>query len=75
MPANKIKTEKDWMAEDDARTMAQYEEIMGDSQRKARAIKAAKSMASDLNQRANAMNKVASTKSSSKSSSSKSKKK
>ena len=63
MATNKIKSEKDWMAEDDARTMAQYEEIMADAQRKSRAVKAAKSMASDLNKRANAMNKVASNKS------------
>ena len=59
MAANKIKTEKDWQADDDARVMAQYEEIMADSARKARAVKAAKSMATDLNKRANAMNKVA----------------
>ena len=75
MAANKIKTEAEWMAEEDARTMAHYEEIIQDSKRKAAAIKAAKSMASDLNQRANVMNKVASTKSPSKSSSSRSKKK
>ena len=73
MATNKIKTEKDWMAENDARTMAQYEEIMADSQRKARAVKAAKDMASDLNKRANAMNKVAGNKS--KTTSSRSKKK
>ena len=73
MATNKIKTEKEWMAEDDARTMAQYEEIMADSARKARAVKAAKDMASDLNKRASAMNKVASNKS--KTTSSRSKKK
>jgi len=66
MATNKVKTEKEWMAEDDARVMAQYEEIIADSQRKARAVKAAKNMASDLNKRANAMNKVAGTKSSKK---------
>lgn len=73
--ANIIKSEKDWQAEDDARIMAQYEEIMTDSQRKSRAVKAAKSMASDLNKRASAMNKVASTKSSKSTSKSKSNKK
>lgn len=73
MATNKVKTEKEWMAEDDARVMAQYEEIMADSQRKARAVKAAKDMASDLNKRASAMNKVASNKS--KTTSSRSKKK
>ena len=62
MATSKVKTEKEWMAEDDARVMAQYEEIIADSQRKARAVKAAKDMASDLNKRASAMNKVASNK-------------
>lgn len=63
MATNKVKTEKELMAEDDARVMAQYEEIIADSQRKARAVKAAKDMASYLNKRASAMNKVASNKS------------
>ena len=51
-----------WQAEDDARTMAHYEEIMADSKRKSAAIKAARGMATDLNKRASAMNKVASSK-------------
>ena len=58
--------EKKWRAEDDARIMASYEEIMSDNSRKKAAISAAKSMASDLNKRASAMNKVATSKSSSK---------
>jgi hypothetical protein len=53
--------------------MAQYEEIMADSARRARAVKAAKDMASDLNKRASAMNKVAGNKA--KTTSSRSKKK
>ena len=57
------KDEAQWRAEDDARTMARYEEIMADSARKKAAIGAAKSMANDLNKRANAMNRVAGTKS------------
>ena len=57
------KDEAQWRAEDDARTMANYEEIMADSARKKAAIGAAKSMANDLNKRANAMNRVAVTKS------------
>ena len=73
MATNKVKTEKEWMAEDDARIMAQYEEIMADSARKTRAVKAAKNMASDLNKRASAMNKVAGN--TSKTTSSRSKKK
>ena len=60
--ANKIKTEKDYQAEYDAETMARYEEIMQDSARRRAAISAAKKQASDLNKRAAAMNKVASTK-------------
>lgn len=48
-----------WQAEDDARTMARYEEIISDSARKSRAIKEAKKQAQDLNKRANAMTKVA----------------
>ena len=51
--------------------MAAYEEIMADSSRKKAAITAAKSMATDLNKRANAMNKVATAKSSTKSTSKK----
>ena len=58
--------EKKWQAESDAETMARYEEIMADSSRRSAAIKAAKEKASDLNKRANAMNKVAGTKSSKK---------
>lgn len=56
--------EKRWQAEEDARTMARYEEIMADSSRKKAAIVEAKKQASDLNKRANAMNKVANNKSS-----------
>lgn len=56
--------EKKWQAEDDARTMARYEEIMADSARRNAAIKEAKQQAAELNKRANAMNKVASNKSS-----------
>ena len=62
--ASKIKSDAEWMAEEDARIMAHYEEIMQDSKRKAAAVKAAKVMATDLNKRANVMNKVAGTKSS-----------
>ena len=55
-----------WQAEDDARTMATYQEIMGDKARMNRAIKVAKSQAADLTKRANVMQNVARTKSSSK---------
>ncbi len=55
--------EKKWRAESDAETMARQEDIMADSARRNAAVKAAKEKASDLNKRANAMNKVAGTKS------------
>ena len=57
--------EQRWQAESDARTMATYQEIMGDRARMNRAIKVAKSQAADLTKRANAMQSVARTKSSS----------
>lgn len=54
--------EKKWQAESDAETMARYEEIMSDSVRRNAAIKAAREKASDLNKRADTMNKVAGNK-------------
>lgn len=51
-----------WQAEDDARTMARYQEIMGDTARMNRAVAAAKKEANNLEQRANAMKRAASTK-------------
>ena len=53
------KTEQQWQAEDDARTMARYQEIMGDKARMNRAIKEANKQAQDLNKRANAMRSAA----------------
>lgn len=52
-----------WQAESDADTMARYEEIMADKKRRNAAVKMAKEKASDLNKRANAMNRVANSKS------------
>ena len=54
--------EKKWQAESDAETMARYEEIMSDSARRTAAVKIAKQKATDLNKRAAAMTKVASSK-------------
>lgn len=54
--------ELQWQAEDDASTMARYQEIMGDKARMNRAIKVAKSRAADLTKRASAMQNVAKTK-------------
>lgn len=57
------KEQKQWQAEDDARTMANYQEILGDKSRLNRAIKVAQQQARDLNKRAAAMQSVAKTKS------------
>lgn len=46
---------KRWQAEEDARTMARYQEIMADSKRKTAAIAQAKQEASNLQKRADAM--------------------
>lgn len=51
-----------WQAEEDASTMARYQEIIGDKNRMSRAIKVAKERANDLTKRANAMQSVAKTK-------------
>lgn len=56
------KQELQWQAEDDARTMARYEEIMMDKARMSRAVKEAKKQATDLQKRATAMNSVAKAK-------------
>lgn len=47
--------DKQWQAEEDARTMARYQEIMSDSKRKKAAIKEAGKVAKDLETRAQAM--------------------
>lgn len=54
-----------WQAEEDASTMARYQEILGDRARMNRAIKVAKQQADDLTKRANALKNVGSTKPSS----------
>lgn len=48
-----------WQAQDDAMTMARYQEIMADKARMQRAVKVAKQQAADLNKRAAAMSAVA----------------
>lgn len=55
------KQEQQWQAEDDARTMANYQEILGDKARMNRAIKVAQQQAKDLSKRASAMQSVAKT--------------
>lgn len=54
------KRELQWQAEDDARTMAQYQEILQDKARMGRAIKEANKQAQELNKRATAMRNAAS---------------
>ena len=60
------KREQQWQAESDAHTMAQYQEIMGDKARMARAIKEAERQAKDLQKRTNAMQSAARVKASAK---------
>ena len=60
---NRSKQELQWQAEDDARTMARYQEIMSDTKRMNRAVKAAQQEANNLEKRASAMKAAASTKS------------
>lgn len=55
--------EKRWRAESDADTMARYQEIMADASRRKAAVFMAKKRADELTKRANAMNRVAKTKS------------
>jgi len=54
--------EQEWQAKEDARTMARYQEILSDSSRRTRAIKAARQEAENLNKRVTLMNKVVNTK-------------
>ena len=63
---NRTKQELQWQAEDDARTMARYQEIMSDTKRMNRAVKAAQQEANNLEKRVSAMKAAASTKSKSK---------
>lgn len=53
------KNEQDWQAQDDAYTMARYQEIMSDKNRAARAIKAAKKQAESMSRQADVMKKAA----------------
>lgn len=56
------KQDLQWQAESDARTMAQYQEIMSDKSRMNRAIKEANKQAQDLTKRATAMKSAANIK-------------
>lgn len=54
-----IKSDLQWQAEDDARTMARYQEIMSDKARLKRATTAARKEVANLTKRANAMSAAA----------------
>ena len=54
-----IKSDLQWQAEDDAITMARYQEIMSDKARLKRATAAARKEAANLTKRANAMSAAA----------------
>ena len=60
------KEELDWRAEDDARVLAQYQEILLDKARLSRAKKAATKEVTNLSNRLQIMKKVSATKSTSK---------
>ena len=60
------KEELDWRAEDDARILAQYQEILLDKARLSRAKKAATKEVTNLSNRLQIMKKVSVTKSTSK---------
>ena len=60
------KSELDWRAEDDARVLAQYQEILLDKARLSRAKKAATKEVANLSNRLQIMKKVSATKSTNK---------
>ena len=60
------KSELDWRAEDDARVLAQYQEILLDKARLSRAKKAATKEVKNLSNRLQIMKKVSATKSTNK---------
>jgi len=52
------KQEQDWQAQDDARTLERYQEIINDKSRLNKAIKVANQTAQNLKDRASALNKT-----------------
>ena len=59
---SKISEQQKWQAQDDAYTMARYQEIKADKARMSRAVKVAQQQAKGLEAQAKAMKKVAGTK-------------
>lgn len=47
----------DWQAEEDVRVLEKYQDILNDKKRKAKALKAAQNKVSDLQKRAEALNR------------------
>jgi hypothetical protein len=62
MATKMTKQDLQWQAESDARTMANYQEILGDKARMNRAIKEANKQARDLSKRASIMQNAAKVK-------------
>ena len=62
MATKMTKQDLQWQAESDARTMANYQEILGDKARMNRAIKEANKQAKDLSKRASVMQNAAKVK-------------
>ena len=56
------KEQQKYQAQEDAYTMARYQEILQDKGRVARAVKVAKQQATNMQQQATAMQRVANTK-------------
>lgn len=61
-PINMVKSDRDWRAEDDARTLSSAHEVMSDHRRHRKAIKAAKGIAQEREKEAQAMHRVANNK-------------
>lgn len=53
------KEKQEWQAQDDAYTMARYQEIIADKERASRAIKAAQKQATAMQKQADAMTSAA----------------
>lgn len=62
------KQEQQWQAEEDARTLGRYQEILQDKARMTRATKEAEKQARDLSKRANIMQNAAKAKTANKTS-------
>lgn len=57
----KLNINTDWQAEEDARTLGRYQELISDNKRLNKALKMAKKQAADLQERASYLNKSVSS--------------